>query len=123
MEISAPLEKILHNDRVEVVAVILKNPDGLEPEALAKSLAAAWCESPHHAVVLHIPEREGSPWIAVGGDLISSIDQHEVRDELANAPPSGWSWKPSPAANRSSCSPRPPPSSRSPPPRCWPSGC
>ncbi len=85
MEISAPLEKILHNDRVEVVAVILKNPDGSEPEALAKSLAAAWCESPHHAVVLHIPEREGSPWIAVGGDLISSIDQHEVRDELAAA--------------------------------------
>ncbi len=85
MEISAPLEKILQNDGVEVVAVILKNPDGSEPETLAAGMAAAWCESPLHAVVVHVPGREGSPWIVAGGDLIHSIDQHEVRDELAAA--------------------------------------
>jgi hypothetical protein len=83
MEISAPLEKILQNDGVEVVAVILRNPDVPEPEVLAASLAAAWCQSPLHAVVVHVPDREGSPWIVAGGDLIHSIDQHEVRDELA----------------------------------------
>ncbi len=85
MEISAPLEKIIQNDGVEVVAVILKNPDGSEPEALAAGLAAAWCESPLHAVVVHVPGREGSPWIVAGGDLIHSINPDEVRDELAAA--------------------------------------
>lgn len=83
IEISAPLEKILQNDGVEVIAVILKNADG--PEALAKSLAAAWCKTPLHAVALHIPGREGSSWIAAGGDIIHSIDPNELRDELAAA--------------------------------------
>lgn len=83
LEISTTLEKVLRNDRVEVIAVVMKNADG--PETLATSLAQAWCKTPLHAVALHIPDREGSPWIAAGGDLIHSIDQHELRDELAAA--------------------------------------
>jgi hypothetical protein len=82
-EISAPLERILKDDGVEVIAVVLNHADVSDPEAHAKSLAVSWCESRLHAVVLHIPGCEGTPWIAAGGDLIESINPDELRDELA----------------------------------------
>jgi len=82
-EISLPLEKILRDEGVDVIAVVLENKDGVVPEALAGGMAAAWCEAGLHAVALHIPGREGTPWIVVGGDLIDSINHDELRDELA----------------------------------------
>lgn len=84
-EISAPLEKILKGEKVEVIAVVLENSHVSNPEVLAMSMAEKWCESTAHAVVLHIPGREGAPWIVAGGDLIRSINPDEVRDELTAA--------------------------------------
>jgi hypothetical protein len=85
LEISTSLGKILKDERVEVIAVVLENSDLSDPEVLATGMAEKWCESFAHAVVLHVPGREGTPWIAAGGELIRSIDPNEVRDELAAA--------------------------------------
>jgi len=84
-DMATPLEKIFKNDGVQVMAVVMKNPDGSDPEALAASLAKAWCEKPLHAVALHIPGRDGTPWIVAGGELMDSINPDELRDELAAA--------------------------------------
>lgn len=84
-EISASLEKIHKEDGVEVIAVVLAELESVQPEETARRIAAAWCDAPLHAVALHIRVREGSPWIATGGDLIRSLDADEVRDELAVA--------------------------------------
>ena len=82
-EISLPLEIILRDEGVDVIAVVLENKDGVAPEVVGGGLAAAWCEASIHAVALHIPGREGTPWIVAGGDLIDSINPDELRDELA----------------------------------------
>lgn len=84
-EISAPLERIFKDEGVEVIAVALEDPDGLDSEEAAGQMAAAWCDAPLHAVVLHIRGRDGGPWIVAGGELLRSLDPGEVRDELALA--------------------------------------
>jgi hypothetical protein len=85
MEISAPLEKIIKDEKVEVIAVVLENSAVSDPEVLATFMVEKWCESPAHAVALHIPGRDGTPWIVAGGDFIRVIDPDEVRDELSAA--------------------------------------
>lgn len=82
-EISLPLERIQKD--VEVIAVVLTNMNTSSPEDAAARMAAAWCDAPLHAVVLHVPHHDGSPWIVAGGELIHSINPDEVRDELAAA--------------------------------------
>jgi hypothetical protein len=84
-DISSSLGKILKKEKVEVIAVVLENSDVSDTEALATGMAEKWCESSAHAVVLHVPGRDGTPWIVAGGDLIRSMDPDEVRDELAAA--------------------------------------
>ena len=84
-EISASLEMIHKEDGVEVITVVLAELESFQPDETAGRLAAAWCDAPLHAVALHVPGREDSPWIATGGDLIRAIDPDEVRDELAAA--------------------------------------
>lgn len=82
-EISLPLERIRKD--AEVIAVVLTNMEAATPEEAAAKMAAAWCHAPLHAVVLHVPGREGSPWIVAGGDMIHVLNPDEVRDELAAA--------------------------------------
>jgi hypothetical protein len=82
-EISRPLEKT--GKDVDVIAVVLTNRDIASPEAAAAGIATAWCVAPLHAVVLHIPGRDGSPWIVAGGDIVEDMNPDELRDELAAA--------------------------------------
>jgi len=82
-EISLPLERI-RND-VEVIAVVLTHLDAATPDDAAARMSATWCDAPLHALVLHIPGRDGSPWIVAGGDMIHALNPDEVRDELAAA--------------------------------------
>lgn len=77
-EISTPLVDHFNKEGVDVVVVVLPSLEGAPPEHVARQFADAWCESPLHAVVLHVPGEEYSPWIVPHGELVD-----EVRLELA----------------------------------------
>ncbi len=83
--ISGPLERILRDEGVDVVVAILPSLDGAPPEFVAGRLAKAWCESPIHAVVLHVPGNKESPWIAPDGNLIDTIKPEVVAQKVADA--------------------------------------
>jgi hypothetical protein len=84
-EISMPLERILRDEGVEVVVVILPSLDGAPPEFVAGRFANAWCQSPIHAVVLHIPGEKQAPWIVPEGKLVGSIKPEVVSQKVAEA--------------------------------------
>lgn len=84
-EISLPLERIHRDEGVEVVVVILPKLDGAPPDFVAGRFANAWCKSPIHAVVLHVPGNKEAPWIVPDGKLIASIKPEVVSEKVAEA--------------------------------------
>lgn len=84
-EISQPLSRIFHDEGVDIIVVILEDLEGAPPEHVAGRFADAWCRSPIHAVVLHVPGRHDSPWIVPDGDLIDSIKPEVVSRKVAEA--------------------------------------
>ncbi|MGL5020338.1 MAG: TPM domain-containing protein, partial [Luteolibacter sp.] len=83
--ISDPLEEHLKNEGVDVIVVVLPELGGSPPEQVARSFAAAWCASPLHGVVLHVPGNGGSPWIFPGGKLVGYLDPAQVRKAVDDA--------------------------------------
>jgi hypothetical protein len=83
--ISEPLEEHLKKDGVDVIVVVLPDLGDLPPEQVARSFAAAWCNSPLHGVVLHVPGSEGSPWIFPGGKLVGYLDPAQVQKAVDDA--------------------------------------
>lgn len=84
-EISEPLSRIFRNEGVDVIVVILSDLEGAPPEHVAGRFASQWCDSPIHAVVLHVPGRKDSPWIVPAGKLIDSIKPGLVNQKVAEA--------------------------------------
>jgi hypothetical protein len=84
-EISQPLVRIHHDEAVDVLVVVLKDIGAAPPEHVAKRFAAEWCESPLHAVVLHVPGRSGSPWIVPAGRLLETIRPEKTAEAVATA--------------------------------------
>jgi hypothetical protein len=84
-EISGPLVRIFENEDIDVIVVVLTQIGDAPPGHVAKRLAAGWCASPLHAVVLHVPGHAESPWIAPGGRMIGAIQPDAVRDAVAQA--------------------------------------
>jgi hypothetical protein len=83
--VSDPLAAAYQKEGIDVMVVLLREIGQAPPEHVAGRFAAAWCEAPIHCVVLHIPGREGSPWIVPTGKLIGQIDPAAVKTAVANA--------------------------------------
>jgi len=83
--ISDPLVTIYQKEGIDVIVVLLEEIGQAPPEHVAGQFAAAWCKSPIHCIVLHIPGREGSPWIIPAGRLIGHINPEAVKTAVANA--------------------------------------
>ncbi|MEO8617619.1 MAG: hypothetical protein ABI600_20995 [Luteolibacter sp.] len=81
-EISDPLTTLYKNEGVDVLVVVLKDLQGAPPEHVAKCFAKAWCSSPVHCVVLHVPGRTDSPWIFPAGKLIELLDPLMIRQTV-----------------------------------------
>jgi hypothetical protein len=81
-EISGPLAKNLTDEQVDVIVVILKDTGSAPPEHVARQFAEAWCRTPMHCVVLHIPGAADTPWIVPAGQLISHINPAKVELEV-----------------------------------------
>lgn len=84
-ELIAPLHDIYQKDGVDVIVVILPDLDDAPPEHVAKSFASAWCGTQIHAVVLHVPGREDSPWIVPAGGLINQVKPEVLHKDVADA--------------------------------------
>ncbi len=78
-EISDPLATILKNEGIDILVIVLADLEGAPPEHVARRFAKAWCGSPIHCVVLHVPGRSDSPWIVPAGKLIELLEPEQVR--------------------------------------------
>lgn len=84
-EISDPLSKISAEQNIDVVVVILPDLEGAPPEHVAGRFAAAWCDAPIHAVVLHVPGHPDAPWLVPAGKLMGFIKPEVVAQSVADA--------------------------------------
>ena len=84
-EVSRPLVRNESIEGVDVVIVVLPSLRGAPPEHIARQFAKAWCESPIHAVVLHVPGDKFSPWIVPGGKLIEEVHIDVMSRSVADA--------------------------------------
>ncbi|MDP3850062.1 MAG: hypothetical protein Q8Q59_06150 [Luteolibacter sp.] len=84
-EISDPLVRISRDEGIDVIVVVLSDIGAAPPEHVARRFAAEWCDSPLHAVVLHVPGHADSPWIVPAGELMDVIRPEIVSDAVAKA--------------------------------------
>ncbi len=83
-EISEPLE-VYRRDGIEVIVIVLKSLEGAPPGHVAQEFAKAWCKSPIHCVVLHVPGEKDSPWIIPDGQLVDHLMPDQVRRAVADS--------------------------------------
>jgi hypothetical protein len=83
--ISDPLAAYFQKEGIDVIVVMLADLGNAPPEHVARSFATAWCASPLHCIVLHVPGREDSPWIVPNGRLVGHLNPDQVQQAVANA--------------------------------------
>ena len=84
-EISEPLARIFKNEGIDVVVIVIKDIGDAPPSHVAKRFSAEWCESPIHAVVLHVPGHKDGPWIVPAGKLVEGIEPAKLSQSVADA--------------------------------------
>ena len=84
-KISDPLKVIHDKEHIDVLVVILTDLEGAPPEHVARRFAKAWCATPNHSVVLHVPGNKDSPWIVPAGQMIDALRPEEVRQSIEEA--------------------------------------
>ncbi|MCP5534489.1 MAG: TPM domain-containing protein [Akkermansiaceae bacterium] len=84
-EISEPLVRNEKLEGVDIVVVVLPSLAGAPPEHVARQFSRAWCTSPIHAVVLHVPGEKFSPWIVPDGKLIDEVHLDVRSRSIADA--------------------------------------
>jgi TPM domain len=83
--ISRPLREILKNEGVDVLVVVLPEIGDAPPEHVVKGFAEIWAKAKVNSVVLHVPGRDGSPWIFPGELMSRMINPEVVREAIADA--------------------------------------
>lgn len=84
-EIADPLDLHFKKEGIDVVVVVLTDLGKAPPEHVARSFASAWCDSPLHCVVLHVPGHEGAPWIFPDGKLVGFLNPEHVGKAVGDA--------------------------------------
>lgn len=80
--ISDPLVSFYQKEGIDVIVVVLADLGNAPPEHVARSFASAWCKSPLHCVVLHVPGREDGPWIVPNGRLVDHLNPDQVQQAV-----------------------------------------
>jgi hypothetical protein len=83
--ISEPLKEILKNEGIDIIVVILAEIGDAPPEHVAKGFAEKWATTTVNSVVLHVPGKEGSPWIFLGEVMMESIKPESIRETISEA--------------------------------------
>lgn len=84
-QIESQLPGLLQDENIEVIVVVLDDLEGAPPDFVAKRFADAWCSAPVHAVVLHVPGNENSPWIFPYGRFLDQMQPQVVKERVAQA--------------------------------------
>lgn len=84
-EISDPLATLFQQEGIDVIVVVLGDLGKAPPDHVARQFAGAWCKSAFHCVVLHVPGREGSPWLVPSGKLTEMINREQIDHALEGA--------------------------------------
>lgn len=84
-QISEPLARIRQVENIDVIVVILPDIGDAPPELIARTLADNWSLSKINAVVLHVPGREGSPWIVPGEAMTRLIRPEAMQAAISSA--------------------------------------
>lgn len=80
-----PLREILMNEGVDVIVVVLPEIGDAPPDHVAKGFAEIWAKTKVNSVVLHVPGKDGSPWVFPGEFMSRMINPEVVREAIADA--------------------------------------
>lgn len=84
-EISDPVLKILENEEIDVIVVILPEIGEAPPRHVARGYADKWSRTKINAAVLHVPGSENSPWIFPGKALSDAVMPEVIQESLEDA--------------------------------------
>jgi hypothetical protein len=84
-ELSENLTQIHQKEGIDVMIIVDSNFDKAPPEIIAQRFASAWSDSIAHCVILHVPGREGAPWIFPGGALFKMMNPAAVKKAVEDA--------------------------------------
>lgn len=83
--ISQPLREILAKESIDVVVVVLPEIGDAPPEHVVRGFGGKWAKSKINAVVLHVPGRDGSPWILPGELMRDVVKPGALKEAIAAA--------------------------------------
>lgn len=84
-EIAGPLAKVLADEGLDVMVVILPDIGDAPPKHVAEGFAEKWATTNVNAVVLHVPGHEGSPWISLGRMMGSLLVPESLKNTIGAA--------------------------------------
>lgn len=79
------IESTRENGGLDLLVAVIEKPGTREPQDVADELANRWGYHGGRALVLWIPEAEGSPWISIGGLIRSEMPAAALQTVKANA--------------------------------------
>lgn len=80
--ISEPLRAILRNEGIDIIVLILPDIGDAPPEHVIKGFAEKWATTTVNSVVLHVPGKEGSPWIFPGAVMTGAMKPEVVNESI-----------------------------------------
>jgi len=83
-EIAAPLAKVLANEGIDVLVVILPEIGDAPAKHVAKGFREKWSDQLINVVVLHVPGNPESPWI-IPGEVIARVVKSDKLQESLDA--------------------------------------
>lgn len=83
-EIAVPLAKVLKNEGIDVLVIILPEIGDAPAKHVAQGFREEWSDTPINAVALHVPGNPESPWI-FPGDVINRLVKAEKLLESVDA--------------------------------------
>lgn len=84
-ELAEPLAKVRESEGIDVMVVILPVINEVLPEHVAEGFAEKWASTKLNAVVLHVPGREGSPWIFPGRVMGEMLKPEALSESITAA--------------------------------------
>ncbi len=84
-ELAEPLAMVLASEGIDVMVVILPEINEVNPEHVAEGFAEKWASTKLNAVVLHVPGREGSPWIFPGHVMGEMLKPETLSESITAA--------------------------------------
>ncbi len=84
-QIAEPLAKVLKEESIDVMVVILPTIRDTPPQHVAMKFAEKWALTRVNAVILHVPDKVGSPWIFPGHFMREMLPPDKLSKSIAAA--------------------------------------